>query len=121
MVNKTAITLCRLDELHENSSRGFQPQGLATIQSIFLVRKNDRVYGYINSCPHTGAPLEWMPDQFLSLDREQIQCALHGARFEIDTGLCVQGPCVNSSLTPITIEIADQQVVWKMESTTELP
>ena len=105
------ITLCHLHELRENSSRSFQPGGSATTQSIFLVRKQDQVYGYINSCPHTGAPLEWMPNQFLSLDGQHIQCALHGARFVIENGLCISGPCVNAALTPVHIKIIDQKII----------
>ena len=29
------------------------------------------------------------PNQFLSIDQQTIQCAFHGALFEIDSGLCV--------------------------------
>ena len=107
------ITLCAEDELIEGESKGFLPEETTDKQSVFLVRKNGNIYGYINSCPHTGAPLEWMPDQFLSSDGEHLQCALHGARFNITSGQCVSGPCVNQSLTPITTEIIGQQIIWK--------
>jgi nitrite reductase/ring-hydroxylating ferredoxin subunit len=81
-------------------------------QEIFIVNKMGRYYGYINSCPHTGAPLEWMPNQFLSLDGEHIQCSLHGARFTIDQGLCIHGPCLGQSLAPVELDITAGIIYW---------
>ena len=73
----------------------------------FVVRKGERVYAYQNSCMHVGHPLNWMPDGFLSRDRRAIQCASHGALYEIDTGLCFAGPCVGKSLRRVHAEIRD--------------
>ncbi|BAZ95304.1 uncharacterized protein FOKN1_2947 [Thiohalobacter thiocyanaticus] len=65
------------------------------------------MYGYINRCPHAGSPLDWMPDQFLSLDQRHIQCATHAALFTLDGGECVAGPCVGDRLTPVALELVD--------------
>jgi nitrite reductase/ring-hydroxylating ferredoxin subunit len=34
-----------------------------------------------------------------------IQCSSHGALFEIDTGLCLAGPCPGARLRPIELRI----------------
>jgi nitrite reductase/ring-hydroxylating ferredoxin subunit len=69
------------------------------IDAILVPREGD-VYGYVNRCLHTGAPFNWMPDAFLSLDGAHIQCATHDALFTIADGRCITGPCPGSRLTP---------------------
>lgn len=96
--------LCRLEELAEGSARGFDIEGMP----VFAVRKFGEVFVYLNSCPHIGVPLEWLPDQFLNSERELIQCATHGALFAIESGLCVAGPCVGEALEPLPYLVQDE-------------
>jgi len=79
-------------------------------QVIFIVNRGDFYFAYKNSCPHTGASLNWQPDIFLDFDNFYIQCAIHAARFEVESGLCVWGPCVNQSLQKIKLEIIDERI-----------
>jgi nitrite reductase/ring-hydroxylating ferredoxin subunit len=65
----------------------------------------------MNSCPHTGGPLDWVPDQFLSLDRNYIQCATHNALFRFSDGYCVSGTCAGDQLTSVPVAIDDGEVV----------
>lgn len=103
--------LCRLDELADPDSRGFTLRTAAGLQDIFIVRRGEQVRGYANSCPHTGGPLDWQPDQFLSLDGDLIQCATHLALFRIDDGRCVAGPCAGRTLTPVPLALIDGWVL----------
>jgi nitrite reductase/ring-hydroxylating ferredoxin subunit len=64
----------------------------------FVLRQGESLYGYVNSCPHTGVALNWQPGQFLDITGELIQCAMHGALFRIEDGVCLRGPCVGRSL-----------------------
>jgi nitrite reductase/ring-hydroxylating ferredoxin subunit len=100
-------TLCRLDALPEHGARGFPLPGEADPQALIVVRWNDRVFGYRNRCPHTGAPLNWMPDRFFDIDDRLLQCSLHMALFEPDSGLCVYGPCHGRSLPGVALEVVD--------------
>lgn len=88
--------------------------------SICLVRKNETVYAYINSCPHTGSPLNWTGDQFLTRDGDLIQCALHGALFRIADGLCVWGPCLHQRLTAVPTVIRDGDILLANEESVPL-
>lgn len=103
----TETRLCRFEELRDPDSRGFEVELGGTTQSILVVRRGGAVYGYVNRCPHAGSPLDWMPDQFLSLDQRHIQCATHAARFSIEAGECVAGPCVGDRLTPVRLSVVD--------------
>ena len=98
--------LCRLDDIPEGGSRGFGPAP-GGFTGLFAVRRGGQVVVYVNSCPHIGAPLDWVPGRFLSLDGTRIICALHGAEFEIDSGLCTSGPCQGDRLEPVMIQIKD--------------
>ena len=73
----------------------------------FLLAVDKTVKCYINSCPHTGATLNWNPNQFLTVNQEFIQCSVHGALFEKDSGLCIAGPCVGTELRTLAMELID--------------
>jgi len=97
--------LCHLDEIEDPGSRGFTVEipGKEAL-SLFVVRKGDVLRAYRNSCPHTGAPLEWVPHQFLDLGGAFIECAVHGALFDLVEGRCLRGPCVGEVLAPLELE-----------------
>jgi len=98
--------LCRLDELPDGTSRGFPPAS-GGFAGLFAVRQGDAVHVYVNSCPHLGLPLDWMPDRFLSADGSRIVCATHGAEFRIADGACLQGPCRGDRLEPVMAQVND--------------
>ncbi len=103
----TRRPLCRLDEIPEPGSRGFELGGGARAVPIFVVRAAGRVAAYRNACPHTGGPLDWVTDRFLSRDKRHILCATHGALFRIEDGACLAGPCAGESLLPVPVEVAN--------------
>lgn len=107
-----AIRLCAVNDLDDPGSRGFEVEAANLDEPLagFLVKKDDRVFAYRNRCPHVGAPLEWQPDQFLDPDGGFIQCAMHGALFEIDSGACLAGPCAGDQLQPLSIDIREDSV-----------
>ena len=105
------VILCRLGEIAEPGTKGVSlGQGRAR-REIFLVRRGGDVRAYENACPHTGGMLDWVPDQFLSLDRKHILCATHGALFRMDDGYCIHGPCIGRSLTPVAIRLQGGEIL----------
>ena len=104
------IKLCVFDEMSEVDSRGFFITEVTPARNIFIVRLKDKVLGYVNQCPHTMGPLDWSPDQFLDYDKEYIQCANHGALFNILDGKCIYGPCPGKSLWPVNLRVDDNIV-----------
>lgn len=110
MSNKIAS----IDDLAKTRAYGFEYLSNGVNTSGFLVEKDGEIFAYKNHCPHTGAPLDWVEHQFLDRDQYFIQCAVHDARFEVNTGLCVQGPCINQNLLTIKIEIKNQDI-WLVD------
>jgi nitrite reductase/ring-hydroxylating ferredoxin subunit len=97
------IFLCRLDELPDGDSRGFDPWREGQ-DSVLVVRHGEQVYGWRDSCPHHGGtPMAWRKDAYLNADRTRIVCAAHGAQFDIETGVCTLGPCLGQGLQPVEL------------------
>ena len=103
-------TLCRLDEIPDGGARGF-PAAPGGFTGLFAVRRGDRVFVYVNSCPHIGLPLEPLPHRFLDTRRQNIVCSAHGARFRVGDGVCISGPCLGEALETVEARIVDGQVV----------
>jgi len=113
--------LCRLDDIEDGQAKGFTlGQGLEA-REIFVVREGARVFGYVNSCPHLGTPLDWQVDRFISLDSGHIMCATHGALFEIESGSCVDGPCVGQNLEPAPVVVDGDGRVRLVEGHSKAP
>lgn len=106
------LYLCNLDEIEDPGTRGFIFPDIEKGRLV-LVKKSGQLTAFRNSCPHTGAPMEWKPDQFLDNENEFIQCAMHGALFDTQTGECLRGPCVGEFLQKETLIIDEQAVFWE--------
>lgn len=102
-----AEPLCRLEDLVDGRSRGFDPLGEGR-DTMFVVRRGTNVHAWRNHCPHYDrARMAWKKDEFLDPSGERIMCFAHGALFDIASGECVLGPCLGQSLTPVEIELRD--------------
>jgi len=110
-VNVASIDLCALTEIGMPGSRGFTIDTVQGLLEVFVVRSGNAVVAYRNTCPHTGGPLDWLPDQFLSIDGDMIQCATHDALFRIEDGVCTKGPCAGQSLMPVAVEVIAGRVI----------
>ena len=101
------IEVGKLDEIDDPGCREFQIGDGDWPFRGFVVRQGESVYAYQNYCVHVGHPLNWMPDSFLTKDRQAIICVSHGAIYEIDSGLCIGGPCKGKSLHAVDAEVVD--------------
>jgi nitrite reductase/ring-hydroxylating ferredoxin subunit len=72
----------------------------------FLVNYEGRFHAYVNRCRHMTTPLDFVRNQFFSEDGRYLQCLTHGAVYDPESGLCVEGPCKGLELhrLPVIIE-----------------
>ena len=105
------VTVCRFDELGDPGCREFRIGEGDWPFKGFVVRQGDNVYAYQNFCMHVGHPLNWQPDRFLTEDEQHIICASHGATYDIETGLCIAGPCRGKTLRAVTVEVRNGEVI----------
>lgn len=105
------VALCRLDDIPDGGGRGFVIGSGTSRRAIFVIRAGAHIFGYMNSCPHVGTPLDWVPDQFMDRDGRHILCGTHGARFRVEDGFCISGPCAGKSLTPVVMGVRGNDVI----------
>jgi len=98
-----SVFICNQSDIDDPGSRGFTVKYHDEDINGFVVHKNGLFFAYRNSCPHTGSPLDWVEHQFLDMEGNLIQCAVHDARFNIENGLCLAGPCTGESLRSLKI------------------
>ena len=106
------IRLCRETEIEEGEARGFRIGDDARQRPVFVVRWEGALRGYLNSCPHVGTRLDWVPDKFFHPSENYLICATHGALFRPEDGLCIAGPCEGEALQAIAIAIEDGWIVY---------
>ena len=98
------VALCALADLPDPGARNFVLEMRAGRFHGFVVRRGDRVTGFVDQCPHMGLPLAQKLDDYLTADGGLIACSWHGALFQPADGLCVGGPCAGSGLIPWPVE-----------------
>jgi len=108
-------SICGLNDIANRSAKAFQllrcaADGSHKAFSIFVVRWGNQVFGYVNRCPHSGGNLDWERNQFLDPSGLRLMCGKHGARFEIGTGRCIEGPCQGQRLQPVSIVVIDGDI-----------
>ncbi len=97
--------LCHINDVTDPGSKGFSIKQGRKERNVFVVKKDGDVFAYENSCPHAGINLEWQDDDFLDIEKNHIQCSVHGALFKIENGDCLGGPCNGEGLTEVKIEV----------------
>lgn len=95
--------VCAAADLPEGAARGFVFGEGGERFELLLARGAGGVFGYVNQCPHQFTPLDIWPDRLLSADGRELVCATHGARFRVEDGQCVSGPCVGKALRRVPI------------------
>src|SRR5438093_426218 len=68
------------------------------------------ISSYVNRCPRIGISLDWVDNQFFSIDGRYLMCANHGATFEPATGECIWGPCVGAALQNVPLEMEGEKI-----------
>ena len=101
--------LCTLAQIPDGGATAVDAMLLDGEESVILLRRGERVSGYLNICPHAGNRLDYAPGKFL-LKNDTLICAVHGAVFNQADGLCTGGPCRGQHLRQVPVRVIDDQV-----------
>jgi len=105
------IVVCKTHGLKDRQTVKFTfGQGKDAREGFIIVREG-RVYAYRNQCRHIPVTMDWVENRFLSRNRRFIQCATHGALYEIESGRCVWGPPAGEHLHALPVSIEDGEVI----------
>ncbi len=77
----------------------------------FVVAFGGEIYAYVNKCPHRYTELDWLPGEVFDDEGLYLICATHGAVFEVNSGLCTDGPCKGLSLDRVQVREVDKHVI----------
>lgn len=103
--------LCTLAELEATGCREFRVGSGDWPMKGFVVKVAGGVRAYVNRCAHVAYPLNYLEHRFLSHDGALIQCYVHGALFDKETGFCVAGPCSGLSLAAVDVRLEGDRVL----------
>ncbi|MFT5397064.1 MAG: nitrite reductase/ring-hydroxylating ferredoxin subunit [Gammaproteobacteria bacterium] len=107
---KKKYYVCEVETLKSSGCYGWESVINDLLVQCFIIYHQNKILSYLNRCPHTGVNLEWLPHQFLDRNNEFIQCATHGALFNIENGLCIHVPCVADKLEVVENAIIESKI-----------
>jgi nitrite reductase/ring-hydroxylating ferredoxin subunit len=106
--------VAKVGELVHGASKKFRMRRGEFDVEALLVNYEGDLFAYFNRCPHVGISLDWVDNQFFTVDRRYLMCANHGAVFEPPTGECVWGPCVGLALQKLDLEIEGDKIFARL-------
>jgi nitrite reductase/ring-hydroxylating ferredoxin subunit len=105
------LVVAHASDIPQGTSRKFQLTcGNETIDG-FVVNFQGRFYAYSNRCCHIPIPLDWVDNEFFTRDKRHLICLTHGATYEPNTGLCIDGPCPGEYLNVIPVAVKQGEVI----------
>ena len=103
-MDRSWLHLCLDADLEEGESLRVPFDGDSHAHGLCVLKRHGKVHAYLNRCPHQDMAMDWLPGRFLDPSGEHIVCAMHGAQFQAEDGLCVAGPCLGRSLVTLPVE-----------------
>lgn len=100
-----------LDEIADRDAKEYVFGRGTTVFSMFVVRRGNEAFGYLNICPHYSSPLNARAGQFLNEDRSCIRCTMHFAEYRIEDGFGVAGAGEGCWLDPVPVHVENGMIV----------
>lgn len=100
-----------LDEIPDGDAKEYVFGRGTTVFSMFVVRRANEVFGYLNICPHYSSRLNCRAGEFLSEDRSRIRCTMHFAEYRIEDGFGVAGAGEGCWLDPVPVHVENGMIV----------
>lgn len=77
---------------------------------LMLVRKGEEIRCYVNICPHAGRALS-LPDGRVFVHKgEAVICPVHGATFDVLSGVCTGGPA-GDPLKAVPVKLSGDEII----------
>lgn len=105
--------------LADGKARGFQVKVKGKILQGLVVQKGNAFFAYRNECRHLAITLDLNDEQFFNAEGTHLQCQMHGATYEIESGECIAGPCVGAFLEKLELRVEEERLVIQLEEKSE--
>lgn len=84
--------------------------GTVTARGALLARRWGKLHAYANICRHIPLALDMGDGDVSTADGRHFLCHHHGARYRVEDGTCLSGPCDGASLIPLDVEIVEGEL-----------
>ena len=111
MTDAATIVAVSIRNFKEGSVKPFKAKVEGKLFHGLLVKKNGKFYAYRNLCKHLPVTLDLLDGNFVNHEETLIQCHMHGALYELETGYCIEGPCQGANLDCLEIKVEEKRVV----------
>lgn len=81
-------------------------------RSVILLKFEDSVRCFLNNCPHQDVPLNEAYKVDVNPFEKTIKCSVHDAWFNIDDGVCIEGPCWDEALEAVAVKVDDNGDIY---------
>lgn len=108
---KAGDILCDIADIEDGSAKEFSYRSGTDFHDIFIQRKENEIYAFVNMCPHAGTPLNMEEGLFMERTGTYLMCHTHGALFQLNDGLCVAGPCNGDRLQSVDVKLVNGKII----------
>lgn len=115
---ESALLICNEADLGDGK-RGirFELAG----KKAFVIQFRGKFFAYYNECRHVPVELDWNEGDFFDLSGNYLVCAVHGATYLPENGLCIGGPCRGKQLKSIPLTRENGQLFAHVPEQTASP
>lgn len=85
--------------------RLFEAEVAGAPRPCVLLNGSAGLRAFVNVCAHRDQPVA-LSEGPLEADGTLL-CDAHGARYEVERGECVEGPCIGDALRPVPLVVED--------------
>lgn len=85
-------------------------------KSLVLIKYEESVRCYLNNCPHQDVPLDEAYKIDVNPFEKTMKCSVHDAYFNIEDGLCIDGPCWDESLEAVAVKVDDKGDIYLVDA-----
>jgi nitrite reductase/ring-hydroxylating ferredoxin subunit len=108
--------IAHVDEIPVWGLKFSYTSGKLAQEGILVRLASGEIRAYKNECKHLPMRLdEREPHTYWDACGELLHCSSHGARFRVEDGLCISGPCAGDHLTRLPLKLIDGQVVLALD------
>jgi len=81
-------------------------------RSLILIKYEESVRCFLNNCPHQDVPLNEAYKVDVNPFDKTMKCSVHDAWFNIEDGVCIEGPCWDEALEAVAVKVDDNGDIY---------
>lgn len=101
-------------QLRDKQAKSFSVKMRGQVYDGLVIFWEGKYFAYQNLCKHVPVTLDLRDGKFFNHEKTKLQCHMHGAIYEVETGECTAGPCVGAKLNALAIEEQATRIIVRV-------